>query len=70
MIKFIGGAIIGIAALIFIFQNTETVDITFIAWTITMPRAVVLLIMLVFGLFMGWVISSIGHRKKRRQLTE
>ena len=43
MAKFIIGAIAGIISLIFIVQNTETVDITFIAWTITLPRAVFLI---------------------------
>jgi uncharacterized integral membrane protein len=69
MAKFIIGAIAGIIALIFIIQNPESVDITFIAWTITLPRAVFLIIILFFGLLIGWVGGSIGRRKRQKKIT-
>ena len=65
MFKFILGIIIGIVSLIFIVQNTETVQITFIAWKLMLPRAIMFLALVFFGFIMGWIFRSIGVRKKR-----
>jgi len=64
MAKFILGIIIGIVALIFIFQNMQTVDVTFLAWTITMSRALMLLIILLIGFILGWAVGGIGRRHR------
>lgn len=65
MIRFIIGIAFGILALIFIFQNMENVDVTFLAWTITTSRAVILLIILAAGFIVGWVAGSIGRWKRK-----
>ena len=65
MIRFILGIIIGIVSLIFIVQNTETVQITFIAWKLMLPRAIMFLALVFFGFIMGWIFRSVGVRKKR-----
>jgi len=64
MVKFILGIIIGILALIFIFQNMQTVDVTFLAWTITMSRALMLLIILLIGFILGWAVVGIARRRR------
>jgi len=65
--RFILGVIIGILVIIFMIQNGEVVDIQFLSWTISIPIAVMVLIIFAFGIIMGWVIRSIGYMKKRRQ---
>lgn len=64
MVKLILGTIIGIFALIFIFQNMQAVDVTFLAWTITMSRALMLLIILLIGFIFGWAVGGIRRRHR------
>ena len=68
MFKFIVGLIIGILVIIFMVQNVEVVDITLYAWTVSIPRAIMILIVFVIGIALGWVVRSIGYRKKKREL--
>ena len=65
MIRFILGIAFGILALIFIFQNMQNVDVTFLAWTITTSRAVILLIILAAGFIIGWAVGSIGRWRRK-----
>ena len=65
MIKFILGIIFGSLALIFIFQNMQNVDVTFLAWTMTTSRAVILLIILVVGFIIGWAVGSFGRWRRK-----
>ncbi len=65
MIRFILGIAFGILALIFIFQNMENIDVTFLAWTVTTSRAVILLIILAAGFIVGWAVGSIGRWRRK-----
>lgn len=64
--KFIIGIILGALAVIFAAQNGETVSYNFIAWTVTAPRAVVLLCVLVAGILVGWLFSTVPRFFKNR----
>ena len=64
--KFILGIIFGALVIIFMVQNVQVVDIKFLAWTMSISRALVILIVLVIGILLGWVLRSIGYRKKRK----
>ncbi len=70
MVKFIIGIIIGILAIVFMVQNIETVDIKFLAWSVTIQRAIMILIVFVVGIGIGFVIRSIGYRKKKKREEE
>jgi uncharacterized integral membrane protein len=52
-------------ALIFIFQNMQNVDVTFLAWTITTSRAVILILILAAGFIVGWAVGSFGRRRRQ-----
>ncbi|UCF98022.1 MAG: LapA family protein [Spirochaetaceae bacterium] len=65
MFRFILGIAFGILALIFVFQNMENTNVTFLAWTITTSRAVILFIILAAGFIVGWAVGSIGRWKRR-----
>ena len=64
--KFIIGILLGALAVIFAAQNAETVSYNFIAWTLTAPRAVVLLCVLIAGIVVGWLFSTLPRLFKRR----
>jgi len=63
--RFILGIAFGILALIFIFQNMQNIDVTFLAWTITTSRAVILLIILAAGFIIGLAVGSIGRWRRK-----
>lgn len=65
MFRFILGIVFAILALIFIFQNIENVSVTFLAWTITTSRAVILLLILAIGFLVGWAVGSIGRWRRK-----
>jgi uncharacterized integral membrane protein len=48
--------------LIFVFQNTEVVRVSFLAWEMSMPRALMILITFLIGLSAGWLFKK-GKRK-------
>jgi uncharacterized integral membrane protein len=68
--KFIIGIILGAVVVLFIAQNLEVVEITFIAWTLSVSRAIVVLFIFLFGLIIGWLAKSLGIRKRERARRE
>ena len=65
--KFIIGIVIGILVIIFMVQNVEVVDITFLAWTMHLPRAIIILIVFVLGIGVGYVARGVRTRKKEKK---
>jgi lipopolysaccharide assembly protein A len=68
MVKIISGIIIGILILIFMIQNTAAVEMTFFFWTINISRAILLLIFLVSGIFLGVVLTEIAYIRKNMKM--
>ncbi|MDA3851167.1 MAG: LapA family protein, partial [Spirochaetaceae bacterium] len=66
MIKFILGILMGLSSLALFIQNIEVVQVNFLIWTISMPRFLLLFTMLAIGLFIGWLISSLKHIKRKK----
>jgi uncharacterized integral membrane protein len=64
--RFILGIVIGVLVIIFMFQNVQPVDVTFIAWTVTLSRAVVLLIVFAVGIIIGWIFHGAGRRRREK----
>lgn len=65
--KLIAGVVLIALVISFTLQNTEVVDITFLFWTVSMSRAVMLFIVFLIGLLSGWILHSLN---KRRQHTK
>jgi uncharacterized integral membrane protein len=65
MVRFILGIVLGILALIFVFQNIDSVSVTFLAWTVTTSRAIILILILAVGFIGGWAVGSIGRWRRR-----
>lgn len=62
--KFILGIVFGIFVLVFMAQNPQVIDITFLAWTFSVSRAVMYLIIFVLGFASGALIVGIRKRKR------
>lgn len=58
---------IGILGLVILFtlQNIATVEITFLFWTMTLPRVVFLIIVFALGVLLGWVLKSLNRHAHR-----
>ena len=57
-------AIVGIVVL-FTLQNIVTVQVTFLLWTMELPRALLLFIVFSLGMLVGYVVKS-THTNARR----
>ena len=67
MVRMIIGIILGAVVIIFAIQNTETVTYNFIAWSVTAPRALVVIVVFVFGLLAGWLVTGLGRIGRRKK---
>jgi uncharacterized integral membrane protein len=66
MLRFILGIVMGAAAVIFAVQNTAIIQVEFLAWQITMSRSLMILIVLFFGIVIGWIVGGLGRRRNYR----
>jgi uncharacterized integral membrane protein len=66
---FVLGLIIGILVVIFILQNTEIVEINVLFWTISISRALIVLLVFIIGIIVGATINDIRTRKKKKEKT-
>ena len=52
--------------LVFVVQNTQVVEFRFLAWTISMSRALMLFGALAIGVVAGWVLKSPKAKQAKR----
>ena len=52
-----------IIVLIFVFQNTQIVEVEFLFWKISIPRALILFSTLAIGLICGWMLPRRRDKK-------
>lgn len=64
---FILGIISGVVLLVFLFQNIEPTQGTFLAWTLTLNRGLFILILIVLGFIVGWVVRSLSRSPRARR---
>jgi len=56
---------------IFITQNVAAVDVTFLIWSISMSRALLIFFVLIIGFFLGWFLHSyLTYRKSKDELSD
>jgi lipopolysaccharide assembly protein A len=60
--KLILAIILAVTAAVFILQNVTSVDLTFLFWTLSMSRALLLFLVLSLGFILGWLLH--GRVKK------
>ena len=40
------------------------VTVTFLGWSLTTPRALMIIVVLLLGIILGWIAGSLGRRKR------
>ena len=55
-----------IAVLIFAIQNIAAVEIQFLLWSFSIPRALMIVVLLGIGFVMGLLVSSLLFRRRRK----
>ena len=53
-------------ALVFIIQNVPAVDVTFLLWTVSMSRALLIIITLAVGFLLGWFLHGYYAYRSRQ----
>jgi uncharacterized integral membrane protein len=64
-IKSIISLLLIIAVLIFSIQNVAAVEIQFLLWSFSIPRALLIVILLGIGFIIGMLFYSIAFRRNR-----
>jgi putative membrane protein len=64
--KFILAIILASMAAVFIIQNVTSVDLTFLFWTLSMSRALLMFLILSLGIILGWLLH--GNVRKIKTL--
>lgn len=59
--------IVGVAALVFIFQNSEEQEVNFLFFSATVPLSVVIIISMVLGAVIGGSFGYMRRRRRRRR---
>ena len=62
--KLIVGIILAGMAVLFIFQNVMPVELTFLFWTLSMSRALLMFLILSVGVILGWLLHGSFRRIK------
>jgi putative membrane protein len=58
-------------AVIFITQNVAAVDVTFLFWSISLSRALLIFFVLIIGFVLGWFLHSyLTYRKTINELSD
>lgn len=58
-------------AAIFIIQNVAAVEVSFLVWSISMSRALLVFFTLVIGIILGWILNTyFSYRKAKAELSE
>jgi putative membrane protein len=69
-LRLVLGLILAGLIVLFTLQNAEVVELRFLFWTWSMPRAVMIFGVLVTGLLLGWILSSWIHHKESGKVQE
>lgn len=65
-IKLSTSLILVVLASIFLIQNTQVVEINIFFWSISMSRAIMVVMLLVVGILIGWFLNGyLSHKKKK-----
>jgi lipopolysaccharide assembly protein A len=62
--KIILGFLLAGIAVLFIIQNVPSVELTFLFWTISMSRALLMFLILSAGIILGWLLHGRVRRIK------
>jgi uncharacterized integral membrane protein len=66
--KIILGIILAGMAAVFLIQNAASVDMTFLFWTLSMSRALLMFLILSLGFILGWLLHGSFRKIKTMSL--
>jgi uncharacterized integral membrane protein len=69
-VKLIFGIILACLAVVFTIQNVTSVDLTFLFWTLSMSRVLLMLLILSLGIILGWMLHGSLRRMKSIRLQD
>jgi putative membrane protein len=52
-------------AMIFAIQNVAEVEVQFLLWSVALPRAIMILVVLAVGMLIGWILHSVHIRRQK-----
>ncbi len=61
-VKITLGVVLAIAMIVFAVQNIATVDVSFLTWSMTVPKVVLILGTYLLGMVSGWGLVEILKR--------
>jgi uncharacterized integral membrane protein len=64
LVRTIGLAVIAIVATVFFVQNLATIEVAFLTWSISAPRAFIFLLVFGTGLIAGYLLSALRPRHR------
>ncbi|MCR4300560.1 MAG: LapA family protein [Sulfuricaulis sp.] len=65
-IKLILTLLLAMMVTVFALQNTAVVEIRFLFWTVSMSRALLILVVLAIGMVLSWLLQGYLFRRRRR----
>lgn len=65
-IKAIAALVLIAMAALFVMQNATSVDVRFLFWSLSVPRAVLVVILLAAGFILGITVSSFSKLKGKQ----
>jgi putative membrane protein len=66
--KLIIGLILAAVVVLFILQNVTTMELTFLFWTLSMSRALLMFLILSIGILLGWLLHGSFRKTKTLSL--
>ena len=67
IVKLAAAVVIGLILLVFVLQNTESVEWTFLFWSFTLNKWVMLALSLLVGFLVGMLVSTLLWRRRRAE---
>ena len=64
LIRTIALVVIAMLATIFLIQNLATIEVAFLTWSISAPRAVIFLMVFAVGLAAGYLLHALQPRRQ------
>ena len=61
----VAAGIVGFVLLVFIFQNTESVEVQWLFLSLSMPLWVLIVLVLALGATLGWIVRWLVNRRSR-----
>lgn len=70
-VKMILTLILSGLAVLFIIQNSDVVEVSFLIWRISLSRALLIFFSLLIGFIIGWFLNSyFSYRKAKREIAD